>query len=135
MVPGTNPELFVFCFWKILYSGKFLLVQNFAELPPNLSEEIFMVLIFTLSLFHMYDVPPIFAVASPLAKTTKFAPCENFPLYRSILVMSTKRYCYCLHKISILAPYIPWYNGTCYHGLARLQMLKRLLDESVCSKL
>ena len=31
----------------ILYSGKFLLVQNFAKMPPDLSEEIFVVFIFT----------------------------------------------------------------------------------------
>ena len=46
----------------VLYSGIFLLVQIFADLPPNPPEEILVVL--------------IFAVATLSAK-----PCENFLLY------------------------------------------------------
>ena len=43
----------------ILYSGKFSLVRNFAELPPSPSEENFVVLNLTLSLTLARPHPPI----------------------------------------------------------------------------
>ena len=90
------------------YSGKFSWVQNFADMPSDPSEEIFVVFIFVgytgtpvvqttpLSLHVLYvvhyvairDVRSlvkifvvfIFAVTCRSAKTRKIAPHENFPL-------------------------------------------------------
>ena len=72
---------------RIPYSGKFLLVQNFAELVMSPLEEIFVVLIFVRSLrmrtirictVHNFAVL-IFAAADLSAKNVKVCTMRKFP--------------------------------------------------------
>jgi hypothetical protein len=71
------------------YSGKFSLVQNFAELLATALKEIFVVLIFASSPrgdhTHIYRSAISWFIRSRhptyLQKTRNFAPCENLPLY------------------------------------------------------
>jgi hypothetical protein len=63
--------------YNISYSGKFSLVQNFAEVLATALEEILVVFNFAIS--QRGDHTHI--DRSHPRKTQNFAPCENFPLY------------------------------------------------------
>jgi hypothetical protein len=93
-------RLWKYYMYVIPYSGKFSLVQNFAELHVSPSEEIFVVLFSRLlhvettprpincmdditRFLHLFKISRFLFSRHPAypRKMRKFAPCENFPLY------------------------------------------------------